>query len=59
MNESLEKTEHDLGFASDDLHEALNQANAVESLVLLPIIKRVNEARNDVAALLAARRAKE
>ena len=55
MNESLEKAEHDLGFASDDLREALHKASAVEAIVLLPLIKLVNEARNEVAALSAAR----
>lgn len=55
MNEALEKVEHDLGFASDGLREALHKASAVEALVLLPLIKRVNEARNEVAALFAAR----
>ena len=55
MNEALEKVEHDIGFASDGLREALHKASAVEALVLLPLIKRVNEARNEVEALLAAR----
>ena len=55
MNEELEKVEHDLGFASDGLREALHTASAVEALLLLPLIKRVNEARNEVAALFAAR----
>ena len=55
MNEALEKVEHDLGFASDGLREALHKASAVEALVLLPLIKQVNEARNEVAALFAAR----
>ena len=55
QNEELEKVEHDLGFASDGLRMVLNKASAVEALVLLPLIKRVNEARNEVAALLAAR----
>jgi hypothetical protein len=56
MNEALEKVEHDLGFASDGLREALNKANAVEALVLFSIIKRVNEVRNEVTALSAARK---
>ena len=30
MNEALVKTVHDLGFASDDLREALGKASAVE-----------------------------
>ena len=55
MNESLEKVEHDLGFASDGLREALHKASAVEAMVLLPIIGQVAAARNDVAALIAAR----
>jgi hypothetical protein len=55
MNELLEKVEHDLGFASDGLREALHKANAVEALVLLPLIKQVNDARNEVTALFAAR----
>jgi hypothetical protein len=55
MNEALEEVELDLGFASDGLREALRKASAVEALVLLPLIKRVNETRNDVAALIAAR----
>jgi len=55
VNESLEKTVHDLvGFASDDLREALNKANAVEALLLLPLIKKVNETRIEVEALLSA-----
>lgn len=55
MNESLEKAVHDLGFASDDLREALNKGSAVESLLLLPLIKKVNEARIEVEAYLSAR----
>ena len=55
MNEALEKVEHDLGSASDGLREALRKAGAVEGMALLAIIARVNAARNDVAALLAAR----
>ena len=54
MKESLEKSEHDLGFASDGLREALHSATAVESLVLLPLIKRTNELLNDVKALRSA-----
>jgi hypothetical protein len=56
MNKALKKAEHALGFASDGLREALTEANAVEALVLLPLIKRVNETRNKVAALLAAKK---
>jgi len=54
MNESLEKAEHDLAFALDDLRDALRKASAVEALVLLPLIERVSEAWNEVTALIAA-----
>jgi hypothetical protein len=55
MNEALEKVEHDLGSAFDGLREALYKASTVEALVLFPLLKRVNETRNDVATLFAAR----
>ena len=57
MNESLEKAVHDLAFALDDSRDALRKANAVEALVLRSLIERVNEARNEVAALFSAREA--
>ena len=57
MSESLEKTIHDLAFALDDSREALRKASALEVLVLRSLIERVNEARNEVAALFAAREA--
>jgi len=40
MNESLEKTISNLELASDDLRKALHNATAVESLIILPIIKK-------------------
>ena len=51
MDESLEKTIHDLAFASDNLREALHKANSIEAILLLPIIKKVEEALNDVRNL--------
>jgi hypothetical protein len=54
MNESLEKTVHDLAFASDNLREALHKANAVESIILLSIIKKVSEALNEVQSFQLA-----
>lgn len=57
MNEALVRVEHELGCASDGLRDALKTATGVEALLLLPLIKRVNEARNDVAALREARAA--
>lgn len=54
MKETLEKATHDLVFACDDLREALNKANSVEGLLLLPLIGRANELKRDVDALLQA-----
>lgn len=53
-NEALEKAEQVLGFAVDELRRAHYKASAVEALVLLSVIRRVAEARNDVAALFQA-----
>lgn len=56
MNDALENAKRSLCAASDELREALHVASAVEAIVLLPLIKRVNDARNEVAALYAALR---
>jgi hypothetical protein len=56
MNESLEKTIHDLEFASDDLRQALHNANAIEAIILMPIIRKIAEALNDVKSLQDARK---
>jgi len=56
MNELLTKTEHDLGFALDHLREALHKANAIEAIIILPIIKKIAEALNDVKSLQDARK---
>lgn len=57
MEETLEKVVHDLQFAGDGLREALKQANAVESLMLLPLIGRTEELRRNISAFAAARKA--
>ncbi len=54
MKEPLEKATHDMGFACDDLRDALSKANNVEGLLLLPLIGRANELRRDVENLLQA-----
>ena len=54
MKEALTKAAHDLGFACDDLREALNKAGNVEGIVALALIGRANELRRDVDALLHA-----
>ena len=54
MKEALAKAAHDLGFACDDLREALNKAGSVEGIVALALIGRANELRRDVEALLNA-----
>jgi hypothetical protein len=56
MNESLEKTVHYLEFASDDLRRALHKSNAIEAIILMPIIKKVAEALNDIKSLQDARK---
>jgi hypothetical protein len=40
-----------LQFASENLREALHKANAIEAMILMPIIKKVAEALNDVKSL--------
>ena len=54
MKEALTKVSHNMGFACDDLREALNKAGNVEGIVVLSLIGRANELRRDVDALLAA-----
>ena len=54
MKEALEKVTHDMGFACEGLREALNKAGSVEALVILELIRRTNEVRRDVEALLNA-----
>jgi len=56
MDEQLTKTIDDLKFASDDLREALHKSNAIEAIILMPIIKKVAEALNDVRSLQYARK---
>jgi hypothetical protein len=55
MNESLDQAERDLAAASNELREALHRANAIEALVLLPLVHKVADVRNELAALIAAR----
>lgn len=57
MNETLVKIQHDLSFASEGLREALKNSTAIEALILLPLVKRVNDTINDVVALREARSA--
>ena len=54
MKEALEKVTHDLGFACDGLREVLSQSGSVEGLIVLDLIRRANEVRRDVEALLNA-----
>lgn len=56
MDEILTKVEHDLDFASEGLRLALQSCTALESIVILPIIKHIQEARLDVAVLISARK---
>lgn len=54
MNRALKNVEIYLEDASDGLRAALHMSSETESLILLPLIRRVNDTRNEVAALLSA-----
>ena len=54
MNEPLTKVTHDLGFACDDLQEAMKKASAVQGIVLLDLIGRARGLLQDAQALLDA-----
>jgi len=56
MDESLTKVIRELDFAAPNLRDAYHAANPVECLVVLPLVRRLAELRNDVAALVAARK---
>ncbi len=56
MNESLEMAMRDLGNALDELRKSLHKANAIEAIILMPIIRKVAEALNDVKSLQDARK---
>lgn len=52
MQESLEKAAHESGFLVSHLREALTKSTAVESVIILPLIKRANDLKNELNALL-------
>lgn len=54
MKEPLTKVTHDLGFACDGLKDALKEANAVQGIVLLDLIRRTGGLLQDAHALLEA-----
>jgi hypothetical protein len=56
MDESLTKVLRELDLAAGDLLTASYAVNPVEFLVVLPLVRRLAELRNDVAALVAARK---
>ena len=55
MDELLQKIINDLDFVQDDLRHANSQGTAIESLVILPLIKRATELRMGVNNLIDAR----
>ena len=59
MNEPLLKATHDMGFAFDDLQEAMKKANAVQGIVLLDLIRRTGDLLQQTQALLEASNADE
>ena len=59
MDELLQKIINDLDFVKDDLRHANSQGTAIESLVILPLIKQATELRIGVNSLINARTIKE
>jgi hypothetical protein len=55
MTDTLNQAERHLASASDALREALCEANAIEALVLLPLVHKAADTRTELAALIAAR----
>ncbi len=59
MDESLLKVTHSLGFMISDLRAALSKANAVEALILMPMIEQTAQLETSIAAFLNARTSQE
>jgi hypothetical protein len=59
MDECLLKVTHALSFTISDLRAALSKANAIEALILLPMIERTVQLETSVAAFLNARTSQE
>ena len=55
MNDHLCNARYHLDAAANSLRCAMSTSSAVESIVLLPLIGRVMDARTTVAALIGAR----
>ena len=55
MNELLENAKHFLCLTSNNLREALHHSSSVEAIIILSLIKLVNESRIEVDALANAR----
>ena len=56
MEELLQKIINDLDCIQDDLRQANHIGTAIESLVILPMVKRVTELRMGVNSLAKARK---
>jgi hypothetical protein len=54
MKESLQKAIHDLGFACEDLKEALSKSGPSSSLEPIRLMIRARDLRRDTENLLAA-----
>jgi hypothetical protein len=55
VNEALTITVHSLAFAEDDLQDALEAATEVEAMIMLPLIKRLSDIRNEIVGFAKAR----
>lgn len=54
MQEALEKALHSMDFVCADLRDSLHNANNVEGIVVMDMIKRASELKRDVKNLLDA-----
>jgi len=55
MDSILSETSHDLVFTVKDLQECLKKGDAVEALILLPLIGQAVAIKNQIDALISAR----
>lgn len=54
MQESLEKATHSAGFLISELMEALAKSNSVEGIIILGLVKKSADLKNEINALLNA-----
>lgn len=58
LQESLIRAHDNIGFAADQLRDALRYASALESLLILPVIEKTVTAQRDINAMIKAMNSK-